>query len=123
MAHDLPQASLAQVSALQERRLIPEASRRALAAFLQEAQAPAAPEAMGYEFHAHGIIEMLEKLLDKFQGERTSIENQERTNAHEYDILIKDLTAQINNAKERLSVIVPARAKLLEDLTAQINNA
>jgi len=117
-AHDLPQASLAQVSALRELRLIPEASRRALAAFLQEGQAPEAGGAMGYEFHAHGVIEMLEKLLDKFQGERTSIENQERTNSHEFDILIKDLTAQINNAKERLSVIVPARAKLLEDAAA-----
>jgi len=117
-AHDLPQASLAQVSALQERKLIPEESRRALAAFLQEGQAPEAPDAMGYEFHAHGIIEMLEKLLDKFQGERTSIENQERTNALEFDILIKDLTAQIGNANERLSVIVPARAKLLEDAAA-----
>jgi len=40
-AYDLPQASLAQVSALQERKLIPEASRQALAAFLQEAQEPA----------------------------------------------------------------------------------
>jgi len=117
-AHDLPQAALAQVSALQGRKLLPEEARRALAAFLQEDQAPAAPDAMGYEFHAHGIIEMLEKLLDKFQGERTSVENRERTNAHEYDILIQDLTAQINNAHQRLSVIVPARAKLLQDAAA-----
>jgi len=114
-AHDLPQASMAQLSALQTRRLIPKEARQALAAFLQDGQGPEAPDAMGYEFHAHGIIEMLEKLLDKFQGERTSIENQERTNLHEYELLIQDLTAQINKAEERLGEIRPARAKLLQN--------
>ncbi|CAK0884876.1 unnamed protein product, partial [Prorocentrum cordatum] len=92
-AHDLPQASMAQLSALQTRRLIPKEARQALAAFLQDGQGPEAPDAMGYEFHAHGIIEMLEKLLDKFTAERTGIENQERTNLHEYELLIQPESA------------------------------
>ena len=36
-----------------------------------------APEADGYEFQSHGIIEVLEKLLDKFIDERTTTEKEE----------------------------------------------
>ena len=36
-----------------------------------------APEANAYEFQSHGVIEMLEKLLDKFIDERTTLEKEE----------------------------------------------
>merc|ERR1711871_1507472 len=55
----------------------------------------AAPEAAGYEFQSHGIIEMLEKLLDKFVDERTSLEKQEMNSKNAYDMLMQDLAAQI----------------------------
>merc|ERR550537_788664 len=73
------QASFAQVSALKNLNLIPAEAKRTIDAFLAQdpEEAPAdglavsAPEANAYEFQSHGVIEMPEKLLDKFIDERT----------------------------------------------------
>merc|ERR1719486_669184 len=71
-AHDRKQAaSLAQVSALKSLNLIPDSAKKAIDLFLQQGEsdeglAVSAPEANAYEFQSHGVIEMLEKLLDKF---------------------------------------------------------
>merc|ERR1712233_103360 len=68
-AYDRKQASFAQVSALTSISLIPQDAKKAIDAFLSEPDeglAVSAPEASGYEFQSGGIIEMLEKLLDKF---------------------------------------------------------
>ena len=70
-AYDRKQkASLVQVSALKELSLIPADAKKAIDAFLQEPDeglAVSAPEANAYEFQSSGVIEMLEKLLDKFR--------------------------------------------------------
>ena len=58
----------------------------------------AAPEAAGYELQSHGIIEMLEKLLDKFINERTETEKKEMNSKHAFEMLMQDLTAQIKQA-------------------------
>merc|ERR1719277_2821409 len=80
-AYDRTQASLAQVSALTSMSLIPKQAKAAIESFLaqdpQEGLAVSAPEAYGYEFQSHGVIEMLEKLLDKFMTERTELEKKE----------------------------------------------
>merc|ERR1719387_1856867 len=79
-AHDRKQASLVQVSALKELSLIPAEAKRTIDAFLQqdpEGLAVSAPEANAYEFQSSGVIEMLEKLLDKFIDERTTLEKEE----------------------------------------------
>jgi chromosome segregation ATPase len=69
-SHDRGQKSaLMQVSSL---ALIPENAKQTIDAFLQqsgedvEGLAVTAPEANGYEFQSSGVVEMLEKLLDKF---------------------------------------------------------
>ena len=102
-SHDRSQAgSLVQVSALSSLSLIPKEAKQAIDAFLQqdpdEGLAVSAPEAEGYEFQSHGIIEMLEKLLDKFIAERTALEKEEMNTKHNFDMLIQDLTAQKEQA-------------------------
>ena len=43
---------------------------------------------------------MLEKLHDKFEDERTDLEKEESNARHAYEMLIQDLTAQIETATE-----------------------
>jgi len=95
-AHDRKQASLLQLKKL---KLIPVAAKQAIDAFLQqdpdEGLAVSAPEANAYENQSGGVIEMLEKLLDKFIQERTNLEKEEMNSKHAYDMLMQDLKAQI----------------------------
>merc|ERR1712087_959713 len=98
--------------------LVPEEAKRAIDAFLeqdpQEGLAVSAPEAYGYEFQSHGIIEMLEKLLDKFIAERTTLEKEEMNTKHAFDMLMQDLTAQIAQAKQDRDEKSNTKAKKLE---------
>jgi hypothetical protein len=103
-AYDRSQtASLAQVSDLRNLVLMPKEAKASISAFL--AQDPAegsaeglevsAPDAYGYEFQSHGIVEMLSQLHEKFVGERTDLEKKEMNSKHAHDMLVQDLTAQI----------------------------
>merc|ERR1719473_709737 len=100
-AHDRKQASLVQLKSL---KLIPAEAKKAIDAFLQEDPAEglavSAPEANAYEFQSGGVIEMLEKLLDKFIDERTTLEKEEMNSKHAYDMLMQDLKAQIGQATQ-----------------------
>eukprot|EP00429_Kryptoperidinium_foliaceum_P020321 CAMPEP_0176036340 /NCGR_PEP_ID=MMETSP0120_2-20121206/17997_1 /TAXON_ID=160619 /ORGANISM="Kryptoperidinium foliaceum, Strain CCMP 1326" /LENGTH=420 /DNA_ID=CAMNT_0017369727 /DNA_START=76 /DNA_END=1334 /DNA_ORIENTATION=+ len=120
-AHDRPQASsLTQVSRLSSMRLIPNEAKKAIDLFLmQGAQDPeglevSAPEAAGYEFRSHGIIEMLEKLHDKFVDERTALEKAEMNSKHAFDMLIQDLTAQVEQATADRGEKAETKAKKLQ---------
>eukprot|EP00429_Kryptoperidinium_foliaceum_P018666 CAMPEP_0176037436 /NCGR_PEP_ID=MMETSP0120_2-20121206/18546_1 /TAXON_ID=160619 /ORGANISM="Kryptoperidinium foliaceum, Strain CCMP 1326" /LENGTH=667 /DNA_ID=CAMNT_0017370825 /DNA_START=53 /DNA_END=2056 /DNA_ORIENTATION=+ len=118
-AHDRPQTSLAQVSALKSLSLIPQEAKKALDVFLQDAQEPegldvSAPEAYGYEFQSHGVIEMLEKLLDKFIDERTALEKEEMNSKHAFEMLIQDLTAQIEQSTQDREEKAESKAKHLQ---------
>merc|ERR1719282_1242495 len=116
-AHDRKQAML-QVSNLKQLSLVPIDAKKAIDAFLeqdpQEGLAVSAPEAYGYEFQSHGIIEMLEKLLDKFIAERTQLEKEEMNTKHAYDMLMQDLTAQIAQAQQDRDEKAETKAKKLE---------
>jgi len=98
-AHDRKQASLIQLKNL---KLIPADAKNVIDAFLQqdpdEGLAVSAPEANAYESQSGGIIEMLEKLLDKFIEERTTLEKEEMNSKHAYDMLMQDLNAQVGQA-------------------------
>jgi len=96
-------AMLAQVDAL-----IPAAKKHVIAAFLATdpevafEQQPSgldvsAPDANGYEFQSGGVIEMLEKLLDKFEDERSDLQKAETNSKHAYSMLMQDLEAQIKH--------------------------
>merc|ERR1719158_359377 len=118
-AHDRKQASsLAQVSALKSVSFIPEEAKRAIDAFIsQDPDAGldvAAPEANAYEFQSHGIIEMLEKLLDKFIDERTTLEKEEMNARNAYEMLMQDLKAQIEQATQDRDEKAASKAKKLQ---------
>jgi len=122
-AHDRKQgSSLAQVSALKSLTLIPPEAKKALDLFLMQSSeepgdeglAVSAPEANAYEFQSHGIIEMLEKLLDKFVDERTALEKEEMNSKHACDMLMQDLTAQIEQAKTDRNEKAETKAKKLQ---------
>jgi len=116
--YDRKQASsLTQVKSLMSLKMIPQSAKQALDAFLQqdpEGLEVSAPEAYGYEFQSHGVIEMLEKLLDKFITERTDLEKTEMNAKHAYDMLIQDLTAQIGQATDDRDSKSEAKAKALQ---------
>merc|ERR1719512_204438 len=117
-AYDRKQASFAQLSSLQGLKLIPDEAKKTIDAFLQqtpdEGLAVSAPEAYGYEFQSQGVIDMLEKLLDKFMGERTVLEKEEMNSVHAFEMLIQDLTAQIEQAKQDREEKAETKAKKLQ---------
>merc|ERR1711956_160687 len=112
------QESLVQISAVAKLTLIPEEAKRAINAFLQqdpdEGLAVSAPEAAGYEFQSQGVIEMLEKLLDKFIEERTVLEKEEMNSKQAFDMLVQDLAAQIDQAKQDRTEKAETKAKKLQ---------
>jgi chromosome segregation ATPase len=116
--YDRTQSSFSQLSTLQDMTLIPKQAKAAIESFL--AQDPqtglevAAPDAYGYEFQSHGIIDMLEKLLDKFITERTELEKTEMNSKHAFDMLMQDLKAQIDQATADVSTKSETKAKKLQ---------
>jgi len=108
----------AQVGALKELNLIPKEAKKTIEAFLAEDPAEglavSAPEAAGYEFQSQGVIEMLEKLLDKFIDERTVLEKEEMNSKHAFDMLMQDLTAQTDQAKQDREEKAETKAKKLQ---------
>jgi len=93
---DRAQASLLQVTKMDR---VPAAVKRSIYSFLatdNEVIQPAglsvsAPEANAYEFQSGGIVEMLEKLLDKFRDERSTLEKDELGAKHAYEMVMQDL--------------------------------
>merc|ERR1719192_554837 len=117
-AYNRKQASFAQLASLQKMSLIPDDAKKAIDAFLQqepdEGLAVSAPEAYGYEFQSQGVIEMLEKLLDKFIGERTVLEKEEMNSVQAFEMLIQDLTAQLEQATQDRTEKTETKAKKLQ---------
>merc|ERR1719321_444114 len=77
-------------------------------------EASSAPEANAYEFQSHGVVEMLEKLLDKFTDERTTLEKEEMNSKHAFDMLMQDLSAQISQANTDRGEKAEEKAKTLQ---------
>jgi len=131
-AHDRKQASLAQVAALKDLVLIPDHAKKVLSSFLstvevddEEGLAVSAPEANAYEFQSHGVIEMLEKLLDKFIDERGTLEKEEMNSKHAYDMLMQDLKAQTDQATTDRGQKAENKAKTLQakaDATGELQD-
>jgi len=74
----------------------------------------AAPEANAYEFQSHGVVEMLEKLNDKFIDERSTLEKEEMNSKHAYDMLMQDLQAQVAQATTDRGEKAESKAKTLQ---------
>merc|ERR1719434_71967 len=80
-----------------------------------EGLAVSAPEANAYEFQSSGVVEMLEKLLDKFIDERTTLEKEEMNSKHAYDMLMQDLKAQIAQATADRDAKAESKPKNLQN--------
>merc|ERR1712072_403257 len=94
-------------------------AKKALDAFLQQevvedGLAVSAPEANAYEFQSSGVVEMLEKLLDKFVDERTTLQKEEMNSKHAYDMLMQDLKAQIGQANQDRGSKAESKANKLQ---------
>merc|ERR1719387_439247 len=76
--------------------------------------AVSAPQANAYEFQSSGIVDMLEKLKDKFEDERTDLEKEESNARLAYEMLIQDLTAQIETATEDREAKAQEKASKLQ---------
>jgi len=115
---DSKQASFAQVSALTSLKLISKEAKNTINSFLEqtgdEGLAVSAPEANAYEFQSSGVVEMLEKLLDKFIDERTTLQKEEMNSKHAYDMLMQDLNAQIAQATQDRDEKAETKAKTLQ---------
>merc|ERR1719424_2681722 len=98
-AKDVPQ-SLVQVKAVRGLKMLPEDAKASLDAFLEmdTTMVAGAPEADAYEFQSAGIIEMFEKLLDKFIAERTKLEKEEMNTKQAFTMLNSDLLASVDQA-------------------------
>jgi hypothetical protein len=103
-AYDRTQDALVQVQAAM---FIPDSARKVIGAFLsqgdelgQDPMSVSAPESNAYEFQSQGVVDMLEKLHDKFEDERTDLEKEESNSRHAFEMLVQDLTAQIDTATE-----------------------
>jgi len=108
-----------EVAALKELNLIPDHAKKIINAFLatgysDESLDEEAPEANGYEFQSHGVVEMLEKLLDKFIDERSILEKEEMNSKHAFDMLIQDLNTQVTQANSDRTEKAQAKAKNLQ---------
>jgi len=117
-AKDTKQADLLQIAALQNVNFIPPEAKRAIDVFLaqdpDETLAISAPEANAYEFQSQGIVDMLQKLLDKFIDERTQLEKDESNSRHAFEMLKSDLEAQIDNSQTSRDEKAETKSKKLQ---------
>jgi hypothetical protein len=109
------------VSALKH---VPVSARKALVAFLQQPggdpdpMSVSAPEANAYEFQSGGVVDMLEKLKDKFSDERTTLEKEEMEKKHAYESMMQDLTDEVERATAENNRKKKTRAQRQEDAAA-----
>jgi len=95
-------------------------SRRIIDAFLMKGDDDEAhravqnPEAHGYSFQSQGVIDLLDKLSEKFDKQRNDMRDQERQNKEAFQLLTQKLNAEIQEATRQRSVKSEARAAKLE---------
>merc|ERR1719327_329216 len=102
---DRAQASLLQVTKMER---VPESVKRTIYSFLAtdsevvqpEGLSVSAPQANAYEFQSGGVVEMLEKLLDKFRDERSTLEKDELGAKHAYEMVMQDLQDSTEAAEQ-----------------------
>ena len=105
-SYDRAQASdlLLQVSAMGR---IPASAKKVITSFISQSSESgaasflAAPEANAYEFQSGGIVDMLTGLEDKFQDERNTLQKEEASNKHNFEMMVQDLRDQINRADKQ----------------------
>merc|ERR1719327_1578819 len=113
---DRAQASLLQVTKMER---VPESVKRTIYSFLAtdsevvqpEGLSVSAPEANAYEFQSGGVVEMLEKLLDKFRDERSTLEKDELGAKHAYEMVMQDLQDSTEAAEKVMGRATATKAE------------
>jgi chromosome segregation ATPase len=119
---DVPQAMML-LQKVAKRHIVPAQARRVLESFLQQAdtQDPmsvSAPQASAYEFQSSGVVDMLTKLKDKFEDERAALEKEEMTAKQSYEMMMQDLTDQVERAEKQKERKSQRKAQRAEDAAA-----
>merc|ERR1719453_2341444 len=114
---DVPQAAAA-LTQVSSAKLFPAEARHQLEAFLSmgsgEVQKLGAPEANAYEFQSQAIVDMLSKLLGKFDDERKALEEAETEAVQSFEMLAADLKNQLDTANTARTQKSEAKAKALQ---------
>jgi len=84
-------------SLLQDHK-VPEAARRTIEAFLSRSEDDPLQTNSGAK--SNTVVEMLEKLLNKFEDERTKLEREEMTKKHAYQLLKVSLEGQLSHEED-----------------------
>jgi len=117
--HDRSQAAAALIQ-LKSAKMVPQETKRALVAFLQQPTDDTtpdemlfreAPEAAGYENQSGSVIDMLEKLKDQFEGQIYDLEKEEMTAQHAFEQIEQQLSDNIENAEHEISKKTATRAE------------
>merc|ERR1719199_1017586 len=77
-----------------------------------------APEAAVYEFQSGGVVEMIEKLEDKFKGELHELEKKMIVAGNDATIQIQELVGQIDQATDESSLKTKVKAERAQDEAA-----
>eukprot|EP00397_Hematodinium_sp_SG-2012_P022287 GEMP01023079.1.p1 GENE.GEMP01023079.1~~GEMP01023079.1.p1 ORF type:complete len:667 (+),score=244.74 GEMP01023079.1:63-2063(+) len=117
---------------MQIRALIPAESKHVIDAFLAEDPdndaahlAVEAPDAHGYEFQSQGVIDLLAKLKNKFDGEREKSRKEEANSKQAFNLLQQSLTNQVDEAARQRDGKAENRATKLQkkgDDTADLSD-
>jgi len=77
----------------------------------QDYLSKAAPEADAYDSQSGGILDMVDKLQDKFTEERGALETAESTAKHQHDMMVQELADQIASATREREEKIGIKAK------------
>jgi len=119
-SHDRKQA-MVQMKNLKRINFIPKEAQKAIDLFLSQDTdyeesllQVSAPEANAYEFSSQSIVDMLQKLLDKFIDERHTLETEELDSKHAYELLKADLESEIEQGTSQRTEKSATKAKHLQ---------
>jgi len=99
---------------------IPVKAKRTIMAFLssndrEDPLSVTAPEAAVYEFQSGGVVEMIEKLEDKFKGELHELEKKMIVAGNDFTMQIQELVGQIEQATDESSLKTKTKAERAQD--------
>eukprot|EP00933_Yihiella_yeosuensis_P050070 TRINITY_DN47837_c0_g1_i1.p1 TRINITY_DN47837_c0_g1~~TRINITY_DN47837_c0_g1_i1.p1 ORF type:complete len:685 (-),score=274.44 TRINITY_DN47837_c0_g1_i1:236-2290(-) len=107
---------------LKKSRVVPDEAKTKISSFLaadaglfeeDELARAISPEADAYNFQSGGVIDMLEKLEEKFMDQRTEAEKDEAKAKHVFEMRIQNLKAQVKEAETSRDTKTATRNKAL----------
>merc|ERR1719316_2408423 len=115
--------SLLEVQKVKSLKMLPMLAKRTLLAFLnsdakQDPLSVSAPQAAAYESQSGGVVEMLEKLLDKFRAELDGYQKEELNAKFNYQTLYQELVSNIDEATASSELKTKVKAERAQDEAA-----